>query len=101
MLADLAMRDGHAVVAFDLFGDLDLRRSASTVVTRGALTALVQRGELLAEPDEPFVSGGDEAFVVGGHRAVDQRPAERQRPDRRHGPDRGSNGRGLRGRRGR
>jgi predicted ATP-grasp superfamily ATP-dependent carboligase len=41
MLADLAMRDGHAVVAFDLFGDLDLRRSASSVVTRGALTALV------------------------------------------------------------
>jgi predicted ATP-grasp superfamily ATP-dependent carboligase len=41
MLADLAMRDGHAVVAFDLFGDLDLRRSARSVVTRGALTALV------------------------------------------------------------
>ena len=29
MLADLAMRDGRRVVAFDLFGDLDLRRSAS------------------------------------------------------------------------
>ncbi len=33
MLADLAMRDGQRVVAFDLFGDLDLRRSAIRVVT--------------------------------------------------------------------
>src|SRR5215216_398256 len=41
MLADLAMRDGHRVVALDLFGDLDLRRSASSVVTRGGLAALV------------------------------------------------------------
>jgi predicted ATP-grasp superfamily ATP-dependent carboligase len=41
MLADLAMRDGRRVVAFDLFGDLDLRRSASRVVTRRRLTALV------------------------------------------------------------
>jgi predicted ATP-grasp superfamily ATP-dependent carboligase len=47
MLADLAMRDGHAVVAFDLFGDLDLRRSASSVVTRGALTALVDAADTL------------------------------------------------------
>jgi uncharacterized protein len=41
MLADLAMRDGHAVVAFDLFGDLDLRRRASRVVARPGLSALV------------------------------------------------------------
>jgi uncharacterized protein len=46
MLADLAMRDSHRVAAFDLFGDLDLRRRASRVVTpaeigRGGLTALV------------------------------------------------------------
>jgi predicted ATP-grasp superfamily ATP-dependent carboligase len=46
MLADLAMRDGQRVVAFDLFGDLDLRRSASRVVTPselggGGLSALV------------------------------------------------------------
>jgi uncharacterized protein len=41
MLADLAMRDGHRVVAFDLFGDLDLRRSGARFVTRGRLTALV------------------------------------------------------------
>jgi predicted ATP-grasp superfamily ATP-dependent carboligase len=41
MLADLAMRDGQRVVAFDLFGDLDLRRRASRVVTRRGLTALV------------------------------------------------------------
>jgi uncharacterized protein len=41
MLADLAMRDGQRAVAFDLFGDLDLRRSGARVVTRGGLTALV------------------------------------------------------------
>jgi predicted ATP-grasp superfamily ATP-dependent carboligase len=46
MLADMALRDGHAVVAFDLFGDLDLRRRASRTVTPaelggGGLTALV------------------------------------------------------------
>jgi uncharacterized protein len=41
MLADLAMRDGHAVVACDLFGDLDLRRSASRVVALPGLSALV------------------------------------------------------------
>jgi uncharacterized protein len=53
MLADLAMRDGHRVVAFDLFGDLDLRRSASRVVTpselRGrGLSALVGAATLQA-----------------------------------------------------
>jgi uncharacterized protein len=41
MLADLAMRDGQPVVAFDLFGDRDLHRSAGRVVTRRHLTALV------------------------------------------------------------
>jgi predicted ATP-grasp superfamily ATP-dependent carboligase len=41
MLADLAMRDGWRVVAFDLFGDLDLRRSGARVVARRRLTALV------------------------------------------------------------
>jgi uncharacterized protein len=46
MLADLAMRDGLRVVAFDCFGDLDLRRSASRVVVPselggGGLAALV------------------------------------------------------------
>ena len=43
MLADLAMRDGQRVVAFDLFGDFDLRRSSGQVVALpgGSLTALV------------------------------------------------------------
>jgi uncharacterized protein len=43
MLADLAMRDGHRVAAFDLFGDLDLRRGEARVVALpgGSLTALV------------------------------------------------------------
>ena len=39
MLADLATRDGRPVLAFDLFGDLDLR--ANRVVTAGGLRALV------------------------------------------------------------
>jgi uncharacterized protein len=43
MLADLAMRDGQRVVACDLFGDLDLRRSGARVVgpPGGRLTGLV------------------------------------------------------------
>jgi uncharacterized protein len=43
MLADLAMRDGQRVAAFDLFGDLDLRRGDARVVALpgGSLTALV------------------------------------------------------------
>ena len=43
MLADLAMRDGQQVVAFDMFGDLDLRRSGARVVgpPAGRLTGLV------------------------------------------------------------
>jgi predicted ATP-grasp superfamily ATP-dependent carboligase len=55
MLADLARRDGHRVVAFDLFGDLDLRRSASRVVTRRGLTALVDAA--VAEPPGAVVYG--------------------------------------------
>ena len=42
MLADLARRDGQPVAAFDLFGDLDLRRGGGRVVTGENLTALVQ-----------------------------------------------------------
>jgi predicted ATP-grasp superfamily ATP-dependent carboligase len=41
MLADLAMRDGQPVVAFDLFGDLDLRRGGARVVKRDSLTELI------------------------------------------------------------
>jgi hypothetical protein len=53
MLADLAVRDGQRVVAFDLFGDLDLRRRASRVVTPselggGRLGALVGAATLEA-----------------------------------------------------
>src|SRR3954451_16554036 len=53
MLADLAVRDGQRVVAFDLFGDLDLRRRASRVVTPselggGRLGALVDAAMLEA-----------------------------------------------------
>jgi predicted ATP-grasp superfamily ATP-dependent carboligase len=51
MLADLARRD---VIAFDLFGDVDLRRSAR-VVKRGGLTALVDAA--VAEPPGAVVYG--------------------------------------------
>jgi predicted ATP-grasp superfamily ATP-dependent carboligase len=55
MLADLAMRAGRQAVVFDLFGDLDLRRSASRVVTRDDLTALVDAA--VAEPRGSVVYG--------------------------------------------
>jgi predicted ATP-grasp superfamily ATP-dependent carboligase len=55
MLADLARRDGQRVVAFDLFGDLDLRRSASRVVTGGRLGALVDAA--VTEPATGVVYG--------------------------------------------
>ncbi len=43
MLADLALRDGRSVGAFDLYGDLDLRRGGGRVMALpgGSLTALV------------------------------------------------------------
>ena len=55
MLADLARRDGRPVLAFDLFGDLDLRRRAERVVTAGGLAALVDAA--LAEPPGRVVYG--------------------------------------------
>src|SRR5688500_18531658 len=55
MLAHLAKRDGRPVVAFDLFGDLDLRQSSSRVVKRGDLTALVDAA--VEEPPGAVVYG--------------------------------------------
>jgi predicted ATP-grasp superfamily ATP-dependent carboligase len=55
MLADLAMRAGERVVAFDLFGDLDLRRSGARVVTGETLTMLVDQA--VAEPPGRVVYG--------------------------------------------
>src|SRR5215210_6740716 len=76
MLADLAMRDGQRVVAFDLFGDLDLRRSASRVVTPselggGGLRALV--GAATMEPASGVVYGAS----FENHPALVARLAER------------------------
>ena len=68
MLADLARRD---VVAFDLFGDLDLRRRASRVVTGGGLSALVEAA--LAEPPGGVVYGAS----FENHPALVARLAER------------------------
>jgi len=71
MLADLARRDGQRVVAFDLFGDLDLRRRASRVVTGGGLSALVDAA--LAEPPGGVVYGAS----FENHPALVARLAER------------------------
>ena len=71
MLADLAMRDDRRVVAFDLFGDLDLRRSGARVVTRGGLNALVDAAT--AAPPSAVVYGAS----FENHPALVARLAER------------------------
>src|SRR5918999_1973277 len=71
MLADLAMRGGQRVVAFDLFGDLDLRRSASRVVTGRRLRALVDAATM--EPASGVVYGAS----FENHPALVARLAER------------------------
>jgi predicted ATP-grasp superfamily ATP-dependent carboligase len=71
MLADLAMRSDRQVVAFDLFGDLDLRRTASRVVTRRGLTALVDAA--VAEPAAAVVYGAS----FENHPALVERLGER------------------------
>jgi predicted ATP-grasp superfamily ATP-dependent carboligase len=76
MLADLAARDGRPVAALDLFGDVDLRRSASRVVTPaqlggGGLTALVDAA--LQEPASDVVYGAS----LENHPALVARLAER------------------------
>ena len=71
MLADLARRDGRQVLAFDLFGDLDLRRGASRVVTGDGLTALVDAA--VAEPPSGVVYGAS----FENHPALVARLAER------------------------
>jgi uncharacterized protein len=71
MLADLAMRAGQRVVVFDLFGDLDLRRNADRVVTRGDLTALVDAA--VAEAPGAVVYGAS----FENHPALVERLAER------------------------
>jgi uncharacterized protein len=69
MLADLATRDGQRVVAFDLFGDLDLR--ADRVVTRRSLTALVDAA--VAEAPAAVVYGAS----FENHPRLVERLAER------------------------
>jgi predicted ATP-grasp superfamily ATP-dependent carboligase len=71
MLADLAMRAGHEVVVFDLFGDLDLRRSGARVVTGDTLTALVDAA--VEEPPGRVVYGAS----FENHPALVERLAER------------------------
>ena len=68
MLADLAMRDGHQVVAFDLFGDLDLQ---GRVVTASGLRKLVDAAVM--EPPGAVVYGAS----FENHPALVARLAER------------------------
>jgi predicted ATP-grasp superfamily ATP-dependent carboligase len=71
MLADLAVHSGRRVVAFDLFGDLDLRRSARRVVTRRGLAALVDAA--VAEAPGTVVYGAS----FENHPALVERLGER------------------------
>jgi predicted ATP-grasp superfamily ATP-dependent carboligase len=71
MLADLARRDGQPVAAFDLFGDLDLRRGGGRVVTGESLTALVEAA--VGEPARGVVYGAS----FENHPALVARLAER------------------------
>jgi predicted ATP-grasp superfamily ATP-dependent carboligase len=71
MLADMAMRDGHRVVALDLFGDLDLRRSGASVVSGASLGALVDAA--LEMPARGVVYGAS----FENHPALVARLAER------------------------
>jgi predicted ATP-grasp superfamily ATP-dependent carboligase len=71
MLADLARRDGRPMLAFDLFGDLDLRRSGSRVVTGDGLSALVDAA--ITEPPGGVVYGAS----FENHPALVARLAER------------------------
>ncbi len=75
MLADLAMRDGRPVAAFDLFGDLDLRRGGARVVALpgGSLTALVDAA--VQEPAGAVVYGAS----FENHPALVARLAQRHR----------------------
>jgi predicted ATP-grasp superfamily ATP-dependent carboligase len=71
MLADLARRDGRPVLALDLFGDFDLRRSGTRVVTGDGLRALVDAA--VAEPPGGVVYGAS----FENHPALVARLAER------------------------
>jgi predicted ATP-grasp superfamily ATP-dependent carboligase len=71
MLADLAIDAGHDVVTFDLFGDFDLRRRASRVVTGDGLSALTDAA--VAEPAGGVVYGAS----FENHPALVARLAER------------------------
>jgi uncharacterized protein len=58
MLAELAVREGHAVVAVDHFGDLDLRRLCPSVpVRRGGMAGLVEAAEAIDAPSVVYGAG--------------------------------------------
>jgi predicted ATP-grasp superfamily ATP-dependent carboligase len=58
MLAELAVREGHAVVAVDHFGDLDLRRLCPSVpVRRGGMAGLVEAAEAIGASSVVYGAG--------------------------------------------
>jgi predicted ATP-grasp superfamily ATP-dependent carboligase len=57
MLAELAVRAGHAVTAVDHFGDLDLRRICRTVTVPGTMAALVAAAEEIAAEQVVYGAG--------------------------------------------
>jgi uncharacterized protein len=63
MLAELAVRAGHDVVALDRFGDLDLQRLCPSVSVlrdlagRGGMAALVDAAETIAAPSVIYGAG--------------------------------------------
>jgi uncharacterized protein len=63
MLAELAVRAGHEVVALDRFGDLDLQRLCRSVSVlrdlggRGGMAALVDAAEKIAAPSVIYGAG--------------------------------------------
>jgi predicted ATP-grasp superfamily ATP-dependent carboligase len=63
MLAELAVRAGHDVVALDRFGDLDLQRLCPSVSVlrdlggRGGMAALVDAGEEISAPSVVYGAG--------------------------------------------
>jgi uncharacterized protein len=63
MLAELAVKAGHEVVAFDRFGDLDLQRLCPSVSVlrdlggRGGMAALVEAAEQISAPSAIYGAG--------------------------------------------
>ena len=90
MLAELAVGAGYVVVAFDRFGDLDLRRLCPSVSVlrdlggRGGMAALVDAAEEIRAPSVVYGAGLENqpalvARLAAGRRLLGCRPETLQR----------------------